>query len=199
MTDYPWYEEVAADAALLQGDLIEGCPVIDFRETRFDDIDTTQFLDALARAAVVETVRSIVMTQACDLQQGHVQNVILCPVYHLDDYRRDVWELFMQRHGQVVTEKAWRRHADELKQGKIWNLTMLDKRDRARDDDTLVMPHQVVDFHEVFNLPVSFLSSWLRASGARRLRLQPPYREHLSQSFARFFMRVGLPVDITDV
>jgi hypothetical protein len=26
--------------------------------------------------------------------------------------------------------------------------------------------------------------------------LLPPYREHLSQAFARFFMRVGLPVDI---
>ncbi len=29
-----------------------------------------------------------------------------------------------------------------------------------------------------------------------RLRLLPPYREHLAQGFARFFMRVGLPVDI---
>ena len=26
--------------------------------------------------------------------------------------------------------------------------------------------------------------------------LLPPYREHLSQAFARFFMRVGLPLDI---
>jgi len=30
----------------------------------------------------------------------------------------------------------------------------------------------------------------------QRLRLLPPYREHLSQAFARFFMRVGLPSDI---
>ena len=29
-----------------------------------------------------------------------------------------------------------------------------------------------------------------------RKRLLPPYREHLSQSFARYFMRVGLPTDI---
>jgi hypothetical protein len=29
-----------------------------------------------------------------------------------------------------------------------------------------------------------------------RLRLLPPYREHLSQAFARLFMRVGLPADI---
>lgn len=24
--------------------------------------------------------------------------------------------------------------------------------------------------------------------------LMPPYREHLSQAFARYFMRVGLPI-----
>jgi hypothetical protein len=30
------------------------------------------------------------------------------------------------------------------------------------------------------------------------IRLLPPYREHLAQAFARFFMRVALPVDIPD-
>lgn len=30
----------------------------------------------------------------------------------------------------------------------------------------------------------------------KRLRLCPPYREHLSQAFARYFMRVGLPINI---
>lgn len=30
----------------------------------------------------------------------------------------------------------------------------------------------------------------------KRIRLLPPYREHLSQAFARYFMRVGLPQDI---
>ena len=29
-----------------------------------------------------------------------------------------------------------------------------------------------------------------------RLRLCPPYREHLSQAFARYFMRVGLSINI---
>jgi hypothetical protein len=44
-------------------------------------------------------------------------------------------------------------------------------------------------------LPFPFLSS-LAAANGKRLRLLPPYREHLSQAFARFFMRVGLPTDI---
>jgi len=36
----------------------------------------------------------------------------------------------------------------------------------------------------------------LRAENGETLRLLSPYKEHLSQSFARFFMRVGLPIDI---
>ncbi len=41
-----------------------------------------------------------------------------------------------------------------------------------------------------------FLESLLKQRGQPRLRLLPPYREHLSQAFARFFMRVGLPVQV---
>jgi len=40
-----------------------------------------------------------------------------------------------------------------------------------------------------------FIKLHLRKQG-NRLRLLPPYREHLAQAFARFFMRVGLPADI---
>jgi hypothetical protein len=53
---------------------------------------------------------------------------------------------------------------------------------------------RVVDFRSLFTLPLSFLRE--QAKSAKRVRLFPPYREHLSQAFARFFMRVGLPVDI---
>jgi hypothetical protein len=47
----------------------------------------------------------------------------------------------------------------------------------------------------VYSLLVAFLRKTSLLNG-RRLRLLPPYRENASQAFARFFMRVGLPVDI---
>ncbi len=53
----------------------------------------------------------------------------------------------------------------------------------------------VVDFRSVYSVPFDFLVGLAERRG-ERLRLLPPYREHLSQAFARFFMRVGLPVDI---
>ena len=54
---------------------------------------------------------------------------------------------------------------------------------------------RVVDFRRVYSLPLAFLRKRALLD-AHRLRLLPPYREHLSQAFSRFFMRVGLPVDI---
>jgi len=51
-----------------------------------------------------------------------------------------------------------------------------------------------VDFRRLYSLPIAYVRHKLEA--ALHLRLLPPYREHLSQAFARNFMRVGLPVDI---
>lgn len=53
----------------------------------------------------------------------------------------------------------------------------------------------IVDFRRVFSIPVAHFRRQAAAAGSR-LRLMPPYREHLSQAFARFFMRVGLPLDV---
>ncbi|MGA7498166.1 MAG: hypothetical protein WBX00_15675 [Isosphaeraceae bacterium] len=52
--------------------------------------------------------------------------------------------------------------------------------------------HRIVDFHSVHTVPRAFLDTLISEREAKRLKLLPPYREHLSQSFARFFMRVGL-------
>lgn len=67
----------------------------------------------------------------------------------------------------------------------------------ARPDGELGSEHRIVDFHSIFTVPRLFLDELIERRGARRLRLLPPYREHLSQSFARFFMRVRLPQNIT--
>jgi hypothetical protein len=95
-------------------------------------------------------------------------------------------------HGQNPTPKSWGRFLDRVVAGHVWNLSMLNREDGAGYAAGL----RLVDFHEVFSLPRDFLESWLKKEGQPRLRLCPPYREHLSQAFARFFMRVGLPTDI---
>jgi hypothetical protein len=52
----------------------------------------------------------------------------------------------------------------------------------------------MVDFHRMFVLLKPVVEAVAR-SARLRLRLRPPYREYLAQAFARYFMRVGLPLD----
>jgi len=60
------------------------------------------------------------------------------------------------------------------------------------------MEHRVVDFRNVYGIGLEALKRIVLEKGSR-LRLLPPYREHLSQAFARFFMRVGLPIDAAEI
>jgi hypothetical protein len=92
--------------------------------------------------------------------------------------------------GQNPTPKAWENESKQLRNGLIWHKSLLNS------DKNLKLDHRVVDFYDVFTLPVTFLEQWLKRKNKDRPRLRPPYREHLSQAFARFYMRVGLPTPI---
>lgn len=200
MNDYPWWEEVPADAPPMQGDLVEECPVPVFSESLvFDDHqDLDSLLNVLRRGVGIQRVRSIVMTQACDLEQQKVQNIILCPAYSITDFQADWAAAEARRIGHPPKTSIWDGHVKSIKAGRIWNLTLLRKREPG-EGVNLTTPTTVVDFHEVFSVPLGFLTLWLQKRNQARLRFRPPYREHLSQGFARFFMRVGLPVDITEI
>ena len=54
---------------------------------------------------------------------------------------------------------------------------------------------RVVDFRRVYSLPLEYFRAFAVRAG-ERVRLLPPYREHLAHALARFFMCVGLPIDI---
>lgn len=199
MTDYSWWEEVAATEPLMQGDIVEGCPVAVFNEgANFDGADNLPALLALLQGAGgIQQVRSIVMTQACDLEQHKIRNVILCPAYPIEEHQTE-WAERTTAAGKQPSAGAWNSYIKSVKLGRVWNLTLLRKRE-AGEGVKLVASTTAIDFHEVFSLPLSFLEQWVKKTGEPRLRLCPPYREHLSQAFARFFMRVGLPVDIGEL
>ncbi|MGC9528318.1 MAG: hypothetical protein ACP5D7_22515 [Limnospira sp.] len=188
-----WYEIVDADCELTQGDLIPGCPILTWK-TELPQLNNLQSETEVLKASV-EAIQAdvIVMTQACDLENYKVENVILCPHFSLSEYKQG-WEEVMSGKNQNPSAKAWRRHCDDIKDGYIWNLSMLN----YFNSEILSVEHRVVEFHEVYTIPRYFLESLLQQRGESRLRLLPPYREHLSQAFARFFMRVGLPIGVDE-
>lgn len=139
-------------------------------------------------------IDAVVMTQGCDLENRKVENVIICPHRSLSQYKED-WEQAMRDASQNPNAKAWRRVCEDIKNGYIWNLAMLNEGEIGE----LRLTHRIVDFHDVYTLPRTFLESLLQSREQSRLRLLPPYREHLSQAFARLFMLVGLPTGITKI
>ena len=190
---YVWYREVTSADPITQGDILEDLPVLTFREEVADAADLDAMRAGLQNAAGVQSVRAVIMTQACDIEQNHVRYVQLCPASTLTEFK-DNWKRSREATGQTPTEKAWRTTFEQVRTGRAWNYTMLNE--RIAETEGLSQDFLVVDFHEVFSLPLAFLRKWVRTRDGKRLQLCPPYREHLSQSFARYFMRVGLPVDI---
>ncbi len=187
MNNDAWYDVVGSDIRLTQGDMILDCPVISWESA---PVQLTE-PDALKSAVTAVQADVVVMTQACDLEHSKVRNVILCPHILLSEYRKS-WKVEMESQSQNPTEKAWRGFCDDVADGFVWNLSFLNK-GKVGEWST---EHRIVDFHDVFTIPKDFLESLLKQRGKPRWRLRPPYREHLSQAFARFFMRVGLPVPV---
>jgi hypothetical protein len=184
----PWYEIVPADAPLTQGDLVLRCPLLTWAWPTSPPTVSDAGLRDLASAFEADVV---VLTQACDLEFGKVRNVVLCPHLPLQDYRR-FWDARLRELGQNPSEKAWRRMCDDVAAGYVWNHAFLNQwTEQGQHTDV-----RIVDFHEVYTLPRAFLERMLADRKESRLRLRPPYREHLSQAFARFFMRVGLPTPV---
>lgn len=188
MTSDAWYETVAAGESLTQGDIILRCPLLVWQPTAAGGDGEDYSTDSLFKMATAYLDDVIVLTQACDLEHGKVDNVVLCPHVPLSRFR-EVWEQGMKGMKQTPWEKAWKRTCRDIAGGHIWNHTFLNK----ADDLGIATEVRVVDFRDVFTIPRAFLEGMLRHRNENRLRLLPPYREHLSQAFARFFMRVGLP------
>ena len=178
-----WFEVVAANTPLTQGDLLRDCRVLDWRTAE----------SAILRDWSEERlVDAIVMTQACDLENRKVANVVLCPCYSLSVYRSQ-WEHRMRQRNQTFSEKSWRRTLEDVAAGQVWNQLLLE-RFESLDYGVEI---QIVEFQMVFTVPRDYLEPLYAQRAKSRLRLRPPYREHLSQAFARFFMRVGLPQAVT--
>ena len=186
-----WYSHVEAESPLTQGDLISDCPVIAWTAGPLN-LSGSEEGEVLKAATTAVRADVVDMTQACDLEYNKVDNVIMCPHISVSEYRK-AWEEEMNRLKQTPTKKAWGRFCEDIRDGYIWNLSIL----HAGESGDLKTEHRIVDFYNVYTIPRGFLESLLKQRGRPRLRLNPPYREHLSQAFARFFMRVGLPVPVT--
>jgi hypothetical protein len=180
-----WYEVVEGDE-LQQGDFFPSCPIAVPPTTFVTPQSAEPSPEALSEAlrVVVRTYNVVVMSQSCDLVQRKLDLVLVCPHWPLSALENvedeSVRNFFRSRKGK-----------EDVRRGYVPAYHML----AACNLEGFQHEIQIVDFRTVFSVPFDFLTELARQRN-QRLRLRSPYREHLSQAFARFFMRVGLPADI---
>ncbi len=171
MRSYPWYCILEGDEPLLQGDFISSCPIIiPTMEINLKEIETT-----------VREYDVVILSQSCDLIQRKVELVLVCPIWTLTE---------IEKENEFYKSTRWK---NALRRGYIPGYHLLNKCNLKRYERDFI----VVDFKNVYSVPFEFLTKLANEKG-KRLSLMSPYKEHLFQAFARFFMRVGLPVDIPE-
>lgn len=166
--EYPWFEVVDGDENVLQGDFVKDCPIV---------IPPSEMSDGVEIDVAEYNV--VIMSQSCDLVQRKLDLVLVCPIWPLGEF------------GKANSYYRGREAKEALRRGYVAGYHLLNR----CEVDGFETDYLVVDFRNVYSVPFDFLIDLAKTRG-KRVRLLPPYREHLSQAFARFFMRVGLPVDI---
>lgn len=172
--EYLWYDKVISSDDLQQGDLITDCPIV-IPPSKINEGDEPEI--------EIRLIDSVILSQSCDLFNDKIQIVLVCPFFTLSKWLEN---LPPSEH----SPKASKRHVDNLRKGFLPGYHLLNK-----SPENNIQDYIVVDFRNVYGIQIDSLKG-IAASRVERLRVLPPYREHLSQAFARYFMRVGLPQDI---
>lgn len=179
-----WFEEVQtsgleASSLLQQGDIIVGCNIlIPGKECYLGTLSENDIEIDMS----FSTIDVIILSQSCDLSNEKIDSIILCPIIPL---RKLIEE------DQNFKSSKYR---EQLRQGNVPSFHLLEK---IRFGENLDEEFYVVNFKHIYSVPKDYLKALLGSrEKEKRLRLKSPYVEHLSQSFARYFMRVGLPSSI---
>ena len=159
---------------LNQGDLLDGIlvPILsaDFPISNSDG----------QTPLTVVTADVIVLTQSCDLENEKVPMVLVAR-YHTR-------EQFEAKNPNFSQKGKWTL----VEQGRIEGLHILSS--PGAENKTKFI---VVDFRDVFSLPIDYAAAHAEKAEHRH-RLLSPYLEHFSQSFGHLFIRVALPEKIIE-
>lgn len=159
-------------ASLEQGDLLLDIPIFSTRVAANGDVQVE-----------IELVDVVIITQTCDLDNDKVDHVLVAGA--------QPWPSFANGQYAVgnTAVKSGSFHTNLIR-GNIPALTLL----ATADNTTPAIDWTIVDFRDLAVIQRSDVDDYVRGT-PNRLRLRSPYKEHFAQAFARYFMRVGLPLD----
>jgi len=184
--NYDWYESVSANLPVTQGDILRQVPV---PFTQAHSVGPNFMMSG------IYLIDAIVVSQACDLENEKVDNVILCPIDTLKDMHRLILASENKNNSSFDFEKTSKGSKEsvinKLNAGHYLQFYVLNKDTKYPGGG--LNEYHIVNLKELYTLPLGVLNHWLAHQSGLRLRLLPPYREQLSQAFSMTFMRIGQP------
>lgn len=81
--EYPWYDLLEMTDEITQGDLLFNCPVPIL--SVLDSYESDQTVNA-----DIEYIDGIILTQACDIANGKIDNIILCSITSKTDFEKQL-------------------------------------------------------------------------------------------------------------
>jgi len=172
-----WYDIIDEDVNVTQGDIILNCPVI------FPPSEISNNPDEII-ASPQEYHDVIVMTQACDIEQGKVESVVVCPIVNLDII---LAEYSFNNRKEKINFK------NKIRKGFVLHYYLLNECELENDK----FEYSVVNLGDIHIVSLELINRIVKEQ-THRIRLKPLYREELSQTFAKTFMRIGLPRTIPE-
>lgn len=178
--DTSWYEKIeySEGMAIEQGDILFDCPYYDVLSDGINEEIQTK---------VVE-YNVVIVTQSCDIVNNKVDKIFVAPWTYISEVISKRSE-FLKRPMSTKEKNSLFKH---LATGVMSSHHILDK-----DIEKGLSDYPMIDFSNAFTISQKTLKSTIAKRGYV-IRLISPYKEHLSQAFARFFMRVGLPSSLTN-
>lgn len=155
----------ATEDAIDQGDIIDGCPVLQIRSFDIESPSALETGHALHRV--------VVLSQTCDLANRKLTEALVAIIHD----------------AQGLVDQGVLKRADvrgPVRAGRVWGWYFLPK------SEELALPEAIVDFWRLHTIRLDILTA-LCLRGQRRARIQPLYREHLAKHFADTYSRIGLP------
>jgi hypothetical protein len=163
-----WYSFAKDD--LQQGDILEEFPVFSLSPESYN----AGYSPTFDR----HKENLIILSQSCDLAADHekLQELLACPLWMRAD---------LPRTHHLATDKGM----EDARRGNLPGFHLLARCSLPGFDRDF----RIVDFSQIYSIPIGYVRQHLSATFTARLRLVSPFRELLAQAFARFIMRVAVP------
>ena len=173
---------------ICQGDLIKNVEYIEYASEKEATIEISKIVFPVV----------IVLTQDCDLEQDHKNrnqpnanqdkhliSIIVAPVYNLEHIYdgNHLSEIGLKM--QSINKDSNKTENKFLKQNKNPRYHFL------QFDDSVTLVDSIIDFKHYFTVNINYISKLKETNFI--CKIEELYREQISQRFAYFLSRIGLP------